>query len=102
MAPSTIGGLAHGMAHSGHIRHKNHEFISIEGLAPMSTFSHSPDLRSRDLDPMAYGRHTLRTALSGNILGFTYKGGRAPSLIIVHGQIFYLGSQRPMAHGKLT
>ena len=102
MAPRTVGGLAHGMCHGGHILHKKYEFIGAEGLAPVSTFSRILNLYPGELVPMVRGGHTLRTALSGNILGFTYKGGRAPSLIIVHGQIFYLGSQRPMAHGKLT
>ena len=78
MAPRTVGGLARGMAHDGHIRHENHEFIGVEGLAPMSAFSHGLDLRSRDLDPVAYGGHTLKTALSGSILEFTYIGGQYP------------------------
>ena len=75
MAPRTVGGLARGMAHDGHIHHENHEFIGVEGLAPASTFSRGPDLHSGDLDPMAYGGHTLETALSGSILEFTYIGG---------------------------
>jgi hypothetical protein len=68
----------------------------------MSTFSHGLDLCPRDLDPVVHGGHTLRTALGGNILEFTYIGGTVPSLITSHGQIFHLGSQSPTAHGKLT
>jgi hypothetical protein len=85
MAPHTIGVLAHGMAHDSYIRHENYEFIGVEGPAPMFAFSHGLDLRSRDLDPMVYSRHTLRTALSGSIPDFTYIGGQVPSLATCHG-----------------
>jgi hypothetical protein len=75
MAPRTIGELTRGMAHGGHIRHKNYEFISIEGLVLASAFSHSLDLCPRDLDPMAHDGHTLKIAPSGSIPKFTYIGG---------------------------
>jgi hypothetical protein len=64
------------MAHGGHIRHENYEFTDIEGLAPTS--SCVLDLRFRDLDPVVYDGHTLKTALSGNILEFTYIRGQYP------------------------
>ena len=66
------------MAHCGHICHENHEFIDVEGPAPVSTFSHGLDLCSRDLDLMVYIRHTVGTAFSGSILKFTYIGGQYP------------------------
>jgi hypothetical protein len=90
------------MAHVNHIRYKNYEFISIEGPALVSTFSHGPNLYPGDLDPVVHGGHTLRTAPGGNILEFTYIGGSVPSLVTSHGQIFHLGSQSPTAHGELT
>jgi hypothetical protein len=90
------------MAHDGHIRNKNYEFIGTKGPAPMFAFSHALDLHFRDLDPVVYGGHTLGTALSGSILEFTYIGGSVPSLATSHGQIFHLGSQMPVAQGKLT
>ena len=80
MAPHTIGGLAHGMAHGGHIRHKNYEFTGVRGPAPASAFNRVLDLRSEDLDPMVYGGHTLGTALSSSIPEFTYIGGPVSSL----------------------
>ena len=76
MAHRTNGGLAHGMAHGGHIRHENYEFIDIGGLAPTFAISHGLDLHIRDLDPVVYGGHSLRTALRGRILEFTYIGGQ--------------------------
>ena len=33
IAPRTVGGLAHGMAHGGHIRHENYEFIGVTELS---------------------------------------------------------------------
>ena len=75
MDPHTIGGLAGGMAHGGHIRRENYEFTGVGGPAPMFAFSRIPDLRSGDLDPVVYGRRTLRTTLSGSILESTYIGG---------------------------
>jgi hypothetical protein len=102
MAPRTVGGLAHRMAHGGHIHHENYKFIGAEGSAPASAFSHGRDLRPRDLDPAFHGRHTLRIALSGSIPEFTYIGGPVPSLVTSHGQIFHPGIWRPMAHGRLT
>ena len=92
MAPRTVGGLARGMAHSGHIRHENYEFTSVGGPAPASAFIRVLDLSSRDLDPMVFGGHTLRTALSSNTLEFTYIGGLVPSLATSHDQIFHPGS----------
>jgi hypothetical protein len=59
MAPRTAGGLACRMAHSGHICHKNYEFISAKGLAPTSAFGHGLNLQPRDLDPAVHGGHTL-------------------------------------------
>jgi hypothetical protein len=102
MAPCTVGGLARRMAHGGHIHHENYEFISTEGSAPTSAFSHGRDLRPGDLDPAFQGRHTLKIALSDSIPEFTYIGGLVPSLITSHGQIFHPGIRRPMAHGRLT
>ena len=102
MAPRTIGGFARRMAHSGHICHENLGSIGIEGLALMSALGHGLDIHPRNLDPMAYGRHTLRTTLRGCILEFTYIGGPTPSLITSYGLVFHLGNQRPMAHGELT
>jgi hypothetical protein len=75
MAPHTISGLAGRMAHGGHIRHENYKFYGVGGPAPASAFSHDLDLSSRDLDPAAYGGHTLEIALSGSIPEFTYVGG---------------------------
>ena len=75
MAPSTIGGLAGGMAHGGHIHRENYEFIGVRGPAPASTYSHGPNLRHGDLGPMAHSEHTLRTAFYGSIPEFTYIGG---------------------------
>jgi hypothetical protein len=102
MAPHTVGGLAHGMAHDGHIHHKNYEFISAKGLAPMSAFSRGPDLHPRDLNPVAHGGHTLRTALGGCILEFTYLEGPAPSIITGRGHVSCPGNQRSMARNELT
>ena len=90
------------MACGGHIRHENYGFIGIEGPAPASAFGHGLDLHSRGLDPVAYGRHSLRTTLSGYISKFTYIGELVPSLIADHGQAFHPGSQRPMAQGDFT
>ena len=101
MAPHTIGGLAHGMAHGGHIRHKNYEFTSIKGLAPVFALSHGPYLHLGDLDSMVHGGHTLRITLRGCILEFTCIGGLAPSHVTGHGLDFRLGSQRSVAHGEL-
>jgi hypothetical protein len=63
MAPHTAGGLAHRMAHGGHIRHKNYEFISAKGPTPTSAFGRGPNLHPRDLDPAVHGGHTLGTTL---------------------------------------
>jgi hypothetical protein len=76
MAPCTFGGLAHGMAYDGYIRHENYEFGGIQGSAPMSAYSHGPNLCHGDLHHVARGRHTLRTTLCGSILEFTYEGGQ--------------------------
>ena len=54
MTPRTVGGLAGGMAHGGHIHHEDYEFAGIEGPAPAPTFSHGLDLRSRNLDPVVH------------------------------------------------
>jgi hypothetical protein len=78
LAPRTVSGLAHGMAHGGHIRHKNYEFTGAGGPAPASAFSHALDLCFRDLYPAVYDGHTLETTLSGSIPEFTYIGGQYP------------------------
>ena len=75
MAPRTVSGFARVMAHGGHIHHGNPEFIDIKGPAPTSAFGRGLDLHPGDLDPMAYGRHTLGTALRGCMPEFTYMQG---------------------------
>jgi hypothetical protein len=80
MAPCTIRGLTHGMAHDGHIHHENYEFTGVGGPTPVSAFGRVLDLCSEDLDPMVYDRHTLRTTLSGSILESTNIGGQVPRL----------------------
>ena len=102
MAPRTAGGLARGMAHGGHIRHENYEFIGVKGPPPASIFSHGPDLHSGDLDSMVHGGHTLRTALGGYILECTHVRVPLPSLITGHGRDLHLRNQTAMAHGDLT
>ena len=102
MAPRTVGGLTHEMAHGSHILHKNYEIIGVEGLAPTSAFSRDLDLRSSDLDHVVHGGHNLETAPNDNISEFTYIGGPIPSLVASHGQIFHSGGHRPMPQGKLT
>ena len=102
MAPRIVGELTGGMAHGGHIHHKNYEFTGVEGPVPASTFSHGPDLRPRDLGPVVYGGCNLEIDLHGTIPKFTYIGGPIPSPITSHGKAFHLGSQRPIAHGELT
>ena len=102
MATRTASGFARGMAHDSNIRHENYEFIGNEGPAPVSALSHGSDLRSRDLGPEVHGGHTLGTTLEGCILECTYVRGPISSLITGQGRDFRLGSQRPMAHGKLT
>jgi hypothetical protein len=49
MPPHTVGGLAGGMAHGGHIHRENYGFISIDEPVPTSAFSHNPDLYWRCL-----------------------------------------------------
>ena len=71
---------------------KNYEFIGVKGPVPASAFSRDPDLDPRDLDPTVHGGHTLRTALGGSILEFTYPEGPVPSLITGHGQDFRIGN----------
>jgi hypothetical protein len=75
MAPSTVGGLAGGMAHSGHILHENYEVTGVRGPAPASAYIRGPNLRHGDLGPVACGGHTLRTVPDGSIPKFTYIGG---------------------------
>jgi hypothetical protein len=79
MAPRTAGELASGMAHDGHIRRKNYEFISTKGLAPASARSYDPNLCHGDLGRVALSGHTLRTTSDGGILEFTYLEGLVPS-----------------------
>ena len=69
------------MVHGGHIRHENYEFTSVGGPAFTSAFNRTLDLRYGDLDPTVYGRRTLKTALNGSILEYTYIGGPVTSLI---------------------
>ena len=102
MAPLTTGGLAGGMAHGSHIHHETYGFIGANRPTPTSAFNRILDLRPGDLDPAVYGGHTFRTILSDSILEFTYIGRLEPSLITDHGQVFHLGSQKTMAHDKLT
>jgi hypothetical protein len=85
MAPHTVGGLVGGMAHDGHIHHENYGFISANGPAPMSAFSHSSDLHLGNLDAMAHGGHTPRTAHMGYFPKFTYLEGLVASLVTSHG-----------------
>jgi len=73
-----------------------------KGPAPTSTFSRGPNFHPRGLYHVAHGGHTLKTALEGCILEFTYITGPAHSLVTDHGRDFYPGNQRPMAHGELT
>jgi hypothetical protein len=102
MAPRTTGGLAGGMASSGHIHRKNYGFIGVKGLAPVSAFSHSPDLHLRNLAPTVHGRHTPRTAHGGYISEYTYPEGIVPSLIVGRGQVPCPGNQRTTARDELT
>jgi len=102
MAPCTVGGLTHGMAHGNHIRLESYEFTGVGGPASVSAFSRFLDLSSRDLDPAVYGGNTLGTTLSGSILEFTYIGGPVPSFAMSRGQVFCPGGHRPMAQGELT
>jgi hypothetical protein len=95
MAPRTVGGLAGGMAHGGHIHLENYEFTGVRGPVPPSTFSHNPDLRYRDLDPAIYGERTLRTALSGSILEYTYIGGMYPHSSPTMARPFVQEARRP-------
>jgi hypothetical protein len=44
MAPRTAGGLAGGMAHGGHIRRENYEFIGVKGPTPVFAYNRGPDL----------------------------------------------------------
>jgi hypothetical protein len=87
MAPRTASGVAHGMANSGHIHHKNYETIDAKGLAPASAYSRGSDLHPRNLDPAAHSGNTLGTPLRGYNLVFTYPEGPEPSLIVGHGQV---------------
>jgi hypothetical protein len=91
MAPRAVGGLTSGMAHGGHICRENYRFIGANGPAPMSAYSHGPNLHHGDLGPVAHGGHTLGTAPGGSILEVTYIGGPVPSLVISHGQILHPG-----------
>ena len=102
MAPRTIGGLAGGMAHGGHIRCENYEFAGIGGPAPTSAYSRCRSLRHGDLGLMAHGGYTLRTTPGGSISEFTYIVGPVPSLVTSHGQVLHPRGRRPMAFDKLT
>ena len=80
MAPRTAGELTGGMAHGGHIRRKNYEFISVKRPAPAFAYSHGLAFHHGNLDPMIYDGHTHRTALRGSILELTREGGQQPFL----------------------
>jgi hypothetical protein len=86
------------MAHSSCICRVNYKFIDIKGLAPVSAFSHGPDLHPGDLDLVVHDGHTL----GGCISEFTFMGRLVPSHATGHNKDFHPGSQRPMAHGKLA
>jgi hypothetical protein len=75
------------MAHSGHILHKNYEFISFEGSVSVSAFNCILDLCFEDLDPMVDDGRTLKTTLRVYL-----QRGPVPSLITNHGQVFRPGS----------
>ena len=70
MAHRTTSGCAHRMAHGGHIRHENYEFISAKGPVLASALSRGPDLHPGGLDPMVHSEHTLKTTLICCILEF--------------------------------
>ena len=75
MATRIIGGLTHGTAPSGRIRHGNPEFANVDGPTPKFAFGPGQVLHSGDLDSVAYGKHALRTAPCGRIPEFTRIGG---------------------------
>lgn len=75
MAPSTIDGLANGMAPGGRIRHGNPKFANVDGPAPTFTLGLGQVFYSRDLDSEAYSGHALGTACRGRNQEFTYIGG---------------------------
>ena len=102
MAPRTAGGLAGRMAHGGHIRRENYEFIDVKGPTPASALGRGPNFHPSDLDPVVHGGHTLRAALGGCIPEFTYPEGPVPSLTTGRCQFSRLGNQRPTAHNELT
>jgi len=72
MAPRSAGGLAGGMALSGHICRKNYEFTSIKGPAPVTARGYDPNLCHRDPGHVARSGHTLGTTSGGSILVFIY------------------------------
>ena len=77
MAPRTIGGLTHRMAHGGHILHEHYEFIDTKVPVPAFAFNHGLNLRSGDMDPMVYGGHIVETTLHGRITGVhLHRGSR--------------------------
>ena len=102
MAPRTVGELTGGMAHDGHIHHKNYEFTSIKGPAPATARGYDPDLCHRDPRHVAHSEHTLGTASGGSILEFTYPEGPVPSHITGRGQVSRPGNQRSTARNELT
>jgi hypothetical protein len=102
MSPCTVGGLASGTAHCGHIRHKNYEFISTKGPAPTSAHSYDPNLYHGDPRHIAHSELTLKTAYDGSILEFTYLDRPVPSLTASHGQASHSGNQRSMARNELA
>ena len=79
MASRTMGGLTGGMAHGGHVYRESYEFTNVKELAPVSTYSHGPNLCPEDLGPVAHSGHTLGTAPGSGIPEFTYIG-RASAL----------------------
>jgi len=73
------------MAHGGHIRRKNYEFISIKGPAPTSAHGYDPNLCHKNPRHVARSGHTLGTVSDGSILEFTYPEVPVPSLTTGHG-----------------
>ena len=86
MAPHTVGELAGGMAHGGHICRQNYEFTSIKGPASVTARGYDPNLYHRDPRHVTHSGHTRGTASGGSILEFTYPEGPLPLLSTRHNQ----------------
>ena len=102
MAPRIAGEVAGGMAHGGHIRCKNYEFIYIKGPEPASAHGYDPNLHNGDPGHEGRSEHTLKTTSEGSILEFTYPEGPIPSPTSGRDQASCLGNQRSMARNQLT